>query len=294
MGQVLSTFRSALGTAVRSPMHLTVVIVVGTAAAFASVVIPFVPLVGLFAGPLVNGVLLTPLVLAALLGSARAARNGENAWNGAQSTVEECWTDLVGAYGLVAALWVFVGGAIGVLFLIGALGLGSLTEPQSFVAGTTAVLVALPFLLVVALVAVAGMVLQFVAPAAVVAGTDAVESLKTAVRFSLANPLGVVGFSLVALGVGVAAALPGVLLGGIVWYFDARVAAAVILVIGYLEAVAVAGSVTSVYLVTYFEAAVDASDLPEGHPWPGSETSFGSVGTGDFEFGNADPESERR
>ncbi|WP_209490561.1 hypothetical protein [Halolamina salifodinae] len=61
------------------------------------------------------------------------------------------------------------------------------------------------------------MVLQFAAPAAVVADADAAESLKTAVRFSLANPLGIVGFSLVAVGIAVAASLPGAALAATVW-----------------------------------------------------------------------------
>lgn len=281
MSQVRSTFRSAFGTAVRSPMHLTVVLVVGTVAALASVVVPFIPFVGLLAGPVLNGVLLTPLVLAALLGSAHAVRNEGNAWNGAQSAVEDHWTDLVGAYGLVAAMWVFVGGAIGMVFVLGAVGVESMTEFENFRAGTQALVVALPALSVLALFTVASMVLQFVAPAAVVADADAVESLRTAVRFAVANPFGVVGFSLVAIGVAVAASLPGIGLAGAVWYLDHHVAAAVILVIGYLEAATVAGSITSIYLVEYFEAAADASVLPDG----AAPATGVADDTGGFEFG---------
>lgn len=281
MSQVLSTFRSAFGTAVRSPMHLTVVLVVGTAAALASVIVPFIPLVGLLAGPVLNGVLLTPLALAAMLGSAHAVRNGEDAWNGAQSAVEDHWTDLVGAYGLVAAMWVFVGGAIGMVVVLGAVGVESMTEFENFRAGNQALIVALPALAVLAVFGAASMVLQFVAPAAVVADADAVESLRTAVRFSVANPLGVVGFSLVAIGVAVVASLPGAGLAVVVWHIGNTGAAAVILVIGYLEAATVAGSITSVYLVEYFEAAADASVLPDG----AAPATGVADDTGGFEFG---------
>ncbi|GAB7094014.1 hypothetical protein JCM30237_11660 [Halolamina litorea] len=290
MSQVLATFRSALGTALRSPMHVTVVLVVGTAAALAGVVVPLVPLVGLLAGPLFNAVILGPLVTAALVGSAAAVRNGGNAWNGAQSAVDDNWVDLVGAYGVVAVLWVVVGGALGLAFVVGAVGLDSLTELDSLRTGTTALLVALPSLAVLGLSVLAGTVLQFVGPAAVVADADAVESLRTAVRFSVANPTGVLGFSLVAFGVAVAASVPGAALAAVVWYVGNTGAAAVILAIGFLEAVTVAGAVTSVYLVEYFEAAADPSVLPgEGSL---AATTDG-VDTGGFEFGTVKNDRER-
>lgn len=289
MSQVLSTFRSALGTAVRSPIHLTVVLVVGTAAALASVVVPLLPVVGLLAGPLFNAVLLAPLVLAALLGSAHAVQNGGNPWNGAQSAVEDHWTDLVGAYGIVAVVWIFVGGALGMVFVLGAVGVESMTEFENFRQGTQALVVALPALSVLALFVLASMVLQFVAPAAVVADADAVESLRTAIRFSMANPFGVFGFSLVAIGVALVASLPGIAVAAGVWQVGHRIAAAVILVIGSLEAATVAGSITSVYLVEYFEAAADASVLPEGESGVVEPTD---PKTGGFQFGEKN-ETER-
>lgn len=282
MSQVLAAFRSALATAVRAPMHVTVVLVVGTAAALASVLVPLVPIVGLLAGPFVDIVLLAPLVLAALVGSAHAVRNDDGAWAGAQSAVENHWIDLVGAYGAVTVLWIVVGGTLGAVLFLGAVGLGSLADPQSLRAGTTAILVALPSLLVILLTVGVGMVLQFAAPAAVVADADAVESLKTAVRFSMANPLGIVGFSLVAVGVAVVASLPGAALAATVWYFGNEIAAAVILLIGFLEAATVAGAITSIYLVEYFERAADPSVLPEG-----SVQSAKTDDTGGFQFGQA-------
>lgn len=291
MGRVLTTFRSALATAVGSPMHVTVVLVVGTAAGLASLLVPLVPLIGLLAGPLFNAVVVAPIALAALVGSAHAVRTGGNAWNGAQSAIEEHWTDLVGAYGIVAAIWVVVGGALGLAFVLGALGLESVTEFERLRAGTRALVVALPSLAVLVLLVGAGMVLQFVAPAAVVADLGAVESLRTAVRFSAANPVGVVGFSLVAFGVAVAASLPGAGVTAVVWYLGNTGAAVVILLIGYLEAATVAGAITSVYLVAYFEETADASVLPEGVTLGG----FGGVDdTSGFEFGAVEERSERR
>ena len=292
MSRVLRTFRSALATAVGSPMHVTVVLVVGTAAGLASLLVPLIPLVGLFAGPLFNAVFVAPIAVAALIGSAGAVRDGGNAWNGAQSAVEDHWTDLVGAYGIVAAMWVVVGGALGLAFVLGALGLESLTDLARLRTGTQALLVALPSLATLLLFVGAGMVLQFAAPAAVVADAGAVESLRTAVRFSAANPLGVVGFSLVAFGVAVAASLPGAAVAAAVWYVGNTGAAVVILLIGYLEAATVAGAITSVYLVTYFEETADASVLPAG-------SSLGSVGgvggddAGGFEFGAVEETREK-
>lgn len=293
MSRVLRTFRSALATAVGSPMHVTVVLVVGTAAGLASLLVPLLPLVGLLAGPLFNAVFVAPVALAALVGSAHAVRNGENAWNGAQSAVEDHWPDLVGAYGIVAAIWVVVGGALGLAFVLGAVGLETVTEFERLRAGTRALVVALPSLAVLLLFVGAGMVLQFVAPAAIVADAGAVESLRTAVRFSAANPLGVVGFSLVAFGVAVAASLPGAAVAAAVWYVGNTGAAIVILLIGYLEAATVAGAITSVYLVAYFEEAADASVLPEGSSLGGS---LGGVDAdaGGFEFGAVEDGREKR
>ena len=288
MSQVLSTFRSAFGTVVGSSMHVTVVLIVGVAAALASVVVPLLPVVGLFAGPAFNAVFLAPVTLAALVGSAHAARHGDDAWSGAQSAVEDHWTDLVGAFGLVAIAWVLVGGALGTVFVLGAVGIESLTEFDQLRAGRQALLIALPSLAVFGLSALAGTILQFVAPAAVVADADAVESLRTAVRFVLANPLGVVGFTLTAVGVALLASVPGVALAAPVWYVGNPGAAAVILVIGYLEVATVAGAITSMALVEYFETVADPTVLPDGKRIHGD-----TADTGAFEFGGTENDAGR-
>ena len=290
MSQVLSTFRSAFGTAVGSSMHVTVVLVVGVAAALASILFS---VLGLFAGPVFNAVFLAPVTLAAMVGSAHAARHGQDSWTGARSAVENHWANLVGAFGLVAIVWVVIGGLFGLVFVLGAVGLESLsvetlTEFDRLRAGTQALLVTLPSIVVLGLSTVAGMVLQFVAPAAVVADASATESLRTAVRFTLANPLGVIGFSLTAVGVTALAALPIVGVAAAVWYLGSTGAVAVILFIGYLEVATVAGAITSMALVEYFETVADPTVLPEGVRIHG-----GTTDTGSFEFGTGGDDSGR-
>lgn len=280
MGQLGTTFRGAVATAVRSPIHLAVVVAVGFVATLAALVIPFVPVVGLVASPVITAVLLAPLVVAALLGSAQAARNGDSAYDGARTAVVENGPDLVGAYGLVALSCLLGGGAVGAVVVLGAAGVGWLAEPRTLLTGLNAVVVSLPLLVTVSLGLLATLALQFAAPAAVVAGTGPVDSLRAALRFVAANPLGVVGFSLLAVAVGAVASIPGIALAAAVWSIDATVAAAVILVIGYVEAAAVSGAVVSVFLVAYFEAAADEAVLPAGYRLGAVEE------TGAFEFGS--------
>lgn len=287
MSQLGPAFRSALGTALRSPMHLTLVVAVGGAATLAALVVPFVPLIGLVASPVVVAVLLAPLAAAAFLGSARAVRDGENAFGGARTAVTQHGPDLVGAYGIVALGCLLVGGSVGVVVFLGAGGVRWLLEPRTLLTGVDAVLVALPFVATVALGLLVTVVLQFAAPAAVVAGTGPVDSLRTALRFAVANPLGVVGFSLLGLVVCVVASLPALGLAAAVYYFGGVGPAVVVLLIGYVEAAAVSGAVVSVFLVAYFEAAADDSVLPAGHRLDG-------VGdTGSFEFVSEKRETER-
>jgi hypothetical protein len=174
------------------------------------------------------------------------------------------------------------------VFVLGAVGIESLTGFDQLQAGRQALLIALPSLAVLWLAALAGLVRQFVAPPAVVADADALELLRTAVRFVLANPLGVVGFSLTAVGVALLASLPGVGLAAAVWYVGNPGAAAVILVIGYLEAATVAGACTSMALVEYFETVADPTVLPDGKRIHGD-----TADTGAFEFGSAKNDSGR-
>ncbi|MBP1986290.1 hypothetical protein [Halolamina salifodinae] len=58
--------------------------------------------------------------------------------------------------------------------------------------------------------------------------------------------------------------------------------------IDYLEAATVAGAITSIYLVEYFERAADPAVLPDG-----STVSAGVDDTGGFQFGAVNEDADR-
>ena len=263
MSQVLASFRSAVGVAVSVPSHAAVVIVAMLAAFVASVVFAFVPVVG----PIVGSVVVTPLLLAAALGSADAARHDESAVEGFKRGVSEAGVSLVGAYGLLYAAMVGLSLVFAVAFVLVALftvGLGSLADPAtgSLFGGVLGILLALGFGLALLFGLLVTLVVQFVGPAAVVAGTGAVDSVTTSYRFFRRNVLGVLGFSSVVFGL-VLLAYVGAGAGFLVGALAAdRVVALVLAGLGYVVAFAVLVPVLTVYQVDYFDAVADESVLP--------------------------------
>lgn len=263
MSQVLSTFRSSIDVAVDAPMHAVLVLLVTLVTFVVGVALGLIPIVG----PMVSSILVTPLMLAAVLGSANAARLGEPPFTGLKRGVGDAGTSLVGAFGLLYAGYAAVGIVLSIVAVVVfalTIGVGSSVEPTagSLFGGAMGIVFVLLFLVVLAAVVLVGLVAQFVGPAAVVAGTGAVDSLRTSYRFFRQNVLGVLGFTgvvflFVLLAYVVAAAafavgyvaisdLAGFAMGGV----------------AYVVAFALVGAVLTVYQVTYFDAVADESVLP--------------------------------
>jgi len=283
MSQVLRTFDAAVRTAVREPLYLLVVVVASIGAGMAGVILGLVPLVG----PLINGVVLTPALLVATLGSAHAVRHGESAVDGATDALDRATGAVIGAYAVLMGRYVAALIVLGIIFVLVGTGGSVLANGSSALSSASEVLfVVVGFLVFVLAIGVA-MAVQFVAPAAVVAGTGAMDSLTTAYRFVRQNLLGVTGFSLVLAGVG----LVGVLvIAGL--YAGGRaldpLAGAALGVLGYLGLLLVLGVVTPMYQVTYFEETVDDDVLPEGHEWPDEETAEDGTAGDEVEAADAD------
>lgn len=284
MGEALTAFRRSLAVATGTPVHSLLVFAGGVCVTVVSLVLGLIPLVG----TLLNSVVVTPLFIAGLLGSADAARRGENPVEGFQHALSTAGWSVVGAYALLAALWVAVAIVAGIVLLVAvvlAVGISTQTGAgmgQSLLPSTGGILavgLGLLFLLVFAVVLLA---VQFVAPAAVVAGTGAVESLRTSYRFFRRNPLGVLGFVLVSAVVSVVGLLLAVAFAGVGFVLWDETAALVLGVLGYLVAGVEVSSVISIFMVTYFDAAVAEADLPENHEWPDGP----AVGTGEFKVGD--------
>lgn len=281
MSQVLSEFDSALRTAVTEPLYILLVFVAGIGASIVSLVLAFIPLVG----PLVNGVVLTPVLLVATLGSAHAVRHGKSAIDGATDALERATVNVMGAYVILAAGYVgfllVLGIVASVTVLTGTAYFPSM-EGASTLANAGSVVALIVAFVIFCLALAAAMAVQFIAPAAVVAGTGAVDSLKTAYRFFRRNVLGVAGFSLVLAGLSIVC----LLVAGL-FYFGGRAidpnAGLALGVLGYLAMFAVLGVVTPLYQVGYFEAAIDDAALPADHEWPDDSdddgTDAATVGT---------------
>ena len=299
MSQVLSEFGSAFRTAVTEPLYVLLVFVAGIGASIVSLVLGFIPLVG----PLVNGIVITPVLLVATLGAAHAVRHGKSAVDGATDALERATVDVMGAYVILAA------GYVGFLLVLGIVAAAAIIigtansagmEGASALANTGSVLALLAGFVVFCLVLVVAMAVQFVAPAAVVAGTGAVDSLKTSYRFFRRNVLGVTGFSLVLAGLSIVCLLVVGLfyVGGRA--VDPNVGIA-LGALGYLAMLAVLGVVTPLYQVGYFEAAIDDAALPADHEWPddrdddGTAAAVGDVsqaGSGGDDSAETEPHDE--
>lgn len=283
MSQVLQTFNSAIRTAVTEPLYLLVVVVASIGAGIAGVVLGLIPIVG----PLINGVVLTPALLVATLGAAHAVRHGQSAVDGATDALDRSTGAVIGAYAILMGAYVAALIVLGGLFFLVGAG-GSLADGSSTFQSLNGVLF-LVLGLVVLIVAIAvSMAVQFVAPAAVVAGTGVVGSLRTASRFFRKNLLGVTGFSLVLAGVGLLGVL--VIVG---LYAGGRaidpLAGAAFGVLGYLGLLLVLGVITPIYQVAYFEETIEDDVLPEGHEWPdeGGDDAEGDTDD-EVEAGDAD------
>jgi hypothetical protein len=303
MSQVLGSFRSSLGIAVGAPAHALVAATVMLVALAIGAVLSFIPLVG----PMVSSIVISPLMLAAVLGSANAARHGESVVEGLKRGVSESGVSLIGAYGLVYAVVLGVSLVLGigiVVVLMFTVGIGSAVDPSvgTLFSGVFGILLLVFFLVFFALGLLGAFAIMFVGPAAVVAGTGAVDSLKTSYRFFRQNVLGVLGFSAVVFALTIVAYVPAVAGFAIGFVAASELAAWVLAGVGYLLAFAVLAPVLTIYQVEYFDRVVDASVLPatgtvERQPTGttvtgvGTETESGSAPASDdtaFDFGDHD------
>lgn len=281
MSQVISSFRSAVGTAVGAPFHAVLVFLTTLLGVVVGGVLGFIPLFG----PLVNGVVVAPALLVAAVGSAHAVRNGDGAFGGAKSAVKRAGASVMGAYALLTAIYVGVSLVLTLLFavLLFAMGVGSGIQSGNglpALTGAVGVVGVLLFLIFLVVLLAVAMAVQFVAPAAVVAGTGALDSLKTSYRFFHRNVLGVTGFSLLLAAVGAVAMLAVAVLFAIGRAIDPGVGLA-LAAIGYVVAIAAVGSVTSIYQVSYFDSVVESAALPDGHDWEDSGDDTGEFVVGD-------------
>lgn len=297
MSQVVSTFQSAVRTAIGAPAHTVLVFLTTLLGVVLGGVLGFIPLVG----PLVNGMVIAPLLLVAVVGSAHAIRSGNGAFGGASDAVKRAGVSVMGAYALLTGVYIGISVVLTLFIavLAFAMGMGGGMQSGSGLSAMTGALGVVSIVLflafIVVLLAVA-MAVQFVAPAAVVVGTGAVDSLKTSYRFFRRNLLGVTGFSLVLAGIGVAAILAVGMLYAIGYAIDPAVGL-VFAAVGYLVALAAAGSISSIYQVGYFEAVVESADLPEGHEPDSGESDTGDFVVGDVSrkdaAGNREPDQDR-
>lgn len=291
MSQVVSTFRSAVATAAGAPFHALLVFVTTLLGVLVGGVLGFIP----FVGPLVNGVVVAPLLLVATVGSAHAIRDGGGAFDGAMAAAKRAGPSVMGAYALLVALYVgvsllltlFLGILLVTVGMGGEMGSGSGLSAMTGVATVVGVVLLLAFLVVLLAVAMA---VQFVAPAAVVAGTGAVDSLRTSYRFFRRNVLGVTGFSLVLGGLWVAAMLAVGVLFAIGRAVDPGIGLG-FAAVGYVLAITAVGSISSIYQVGYFDAVVEPAHLPDGHDREGSGTETGDFVVGDVKRADAGTES---
>lgn len=313
MSHVVSTFKSAVRTAVDVPSHAILLIGVSFVALIASLVLAIIPLVG----PLVSSFFLTPLVVAGVVGSANAARQGRSPVDGLKNAITESGASIIGAFGLLyigmTALWMVVAVVLAIgMFLFG-FGATVATPPTDpgMGAGMSVfgIVAALVFLVVFVVTLALTVVFQFIAPSAVLAGTGAVESLKSSYRLCRQNIVSVLGFSAVSLGV--LCAGYGVIVALVV---VGRTAGDVLVgfglgAIGYLLVFPLIGSVLTLHQVFYFDAVADESVLPEQ-----AGADDGSVGSDDvggdgaaetgsftadaesteFDFGDHEKEDESR
>lgn len=314
MSHVIASFRSSVGVAAEAPLHAVIVLVVTLAASVLGLALGLIPIVG----PIVSGVLVTPLMLAAVLGSANATRLGDHPFDGLKRGLGDAGVSLVGAFGLLYAGYLAVSivvtlGAVVVIALT--IGIGGSIEPglSTALGSAMGLVFVLFFLVVLVAILLLGLVAQFVGPAAVVAGTGAVDSLGTSYRFFRRNLRGVLGFSAVVFGVVLLAYAVAAVAFGVGYLAVSEVAGFAMGGVAYLLAFALVGAILTVYQVTYFDAVVDESVLPEadddpvsprdgdGSTAPDDDAAGGATdrnsthqtGAGsDFEFGGSDGDDE--
>jgi len=192
-----------------------------------SLLLSIIPLIG----PILSNVLVAPVLIAGIVAMAEAALDRRATLDDFTGGISEFWKSMVGAYGImyVAMLGVFIGLAV-VFALIGTftMGLGGASgmSPGAGASGMDPAgvsslfaglgLVFLGVVLLLALVAVVvALAIQFL-PAAVVVGREsATSSFGACWRLLRRQPLAVLGYTLVLVGVWVAAVVAIAILYGV-------------------------------------------------------------------------------
>lgn len=224
MGHAVTAFRDGLGITARNPAYLGVAVaafvVAGLVSLLLNVTLGLVPLVGQLLASLLNGVVVTPIIAAGVLGMAYATSVDQGSPKAFVEAIKRRGKSMIGAYAILnlAFITLMVGGSLLVAVIaVFVLGFGTSmmqsANPQalsSLVGGTGLVVLGLG-LLVGLVVLFAGLVLQFVGVAVVVGGETATSAFRAAWRVFRNNPLSVLGYSALravpALVVGVVAAV---------------------------------------------------------------------------------------
>lgn len=274
VAEVMGTAIDSLGTAAEitteNPLLLGITFLVTVGAFVISGILSFIPLIGqLIATPV------TALLFSGIVGAVYVAiRTGRGiSFSGYTAAIENKWKSILGAYTVLVLLQIGIGIALFVLlfFVVGFSAFGASTAggmegssgpgAASMMAGVGAVtlLVFLAFFLVLALL---GMIVQFLDVAIVVGDFSAIEAYSEAWSLFAEAPLSVIGYSLLRGFVTFLGILPAVVVAWALWGSDPMVAigvAGLVGVVGLTVAFAYAWSYHTAYYVSRRPESVDAA-----------------------------------
>ena len=252
MGDATAAAAAGVRNVVRNP------VVVGVTAAVLVALVPVAGALGLLGlgltlivvGPLVlkllGGVVLKPLLFGGIAGVADAGFDGETGVAAYTGTLSEHYLSLAGAYGLYEVVVLVTGVALGVV--VGLVAWATSSLGGAAIDGELLAIVAAGLGgLVLAALAVA---FQFVDVAVVVGGVGALDAVRTSVRLTVEDPLGVLWYTAVRLLLAGVVVLPGAVIGLVAGRVDPRLAYAGLAVGALLLPVAVA-AVTATHVAYY-------------------------------------------
>lgn len=272
MGYALSSFRRSLGTLTTHPKLFVGIggtAVIGSVAGF---VVGNIPLVG----ALLSGVFVTPLVLAAAAAMAHASLRGTPEYGNLIEGIEDHWQPMIGAFGVLFGVYFAAAFALTIVvivafFAVGFSGSSGVDGGSAFPAlfGGGILLLLASAGVVVLLV---GLFVQFLDVAIVVGGAGAFEAFRVCWRIVRAEPISVLGYSLIRFAIAVVpvwiAWLGGFYLAGAT-VNDAGIGALAVFVVPFLATLLVipfTWTIDSIYHVAFFDG------LDERHAFVSTES----------------------
>lgn len=261
MGATIESLGTAYTITRENLLFVAVAALVGFAGTFVVLIVGLIPFVGSFLSNLV----VVPALLTFLLGMAFAGLvTGEASPGAGIDSLKANFLSLAGAYGLMYVGAIVTGVALGIVLVVfvfaGTIGgvASAMASPDAalgyelITGGVSIVFVLLFLLLLVAFFAV-GIVIQFLDAAVVVGGESATSSYRAAWETVKDDPVSVLGYTSVRVGVIVAVVLLDVALYAVGSTVDARTGLALV----GLEAVLV-GPFVGAFLLSYHVAYYDA------------------------------------